>query len=109
MPDLNKALGSKPYHFAKSRFLLTSAMIEALSLKAGDLIQVFILGIFKEPNETNPIPVNIPMVGRVIKTGGTSLGMTVKQNLVKRLELQENYDLLISIEKLRKSSILLNS
>ncbi|MFX1568991.1 MAG: hypothetical protein ACFFCV_11570 [Promethearchaeota archaeon] len=86
------------------RFLLTSAMIEALTLKAGDLIQVFILGIFKDPNQADPISINIPMVGRVIKAGGSSLGMTVKQNLVKRLDLQENYDLLIKIEKLGKSS-----
>ena len=86
------------------RFLLTSAMIEALSLKAGDLIQVFILGIFNAPSQADPISINIPMVGRVIKVGGTSLGMTVKQNLVKRLDLQENYDLLIKIEKLGKRS-----
>lgn len=85
------------------RFLLTSAMIDALSLKVGDLVQVFILGIFKEPNEADSSPVNIPMVGRVIKIGGTSLGMTIKRNLVKRLELQENYDLLVSIERLGKS------
>ena len=86
------------------RFIISPAMIDALSLESGDLIQVSILGLFKSPDQKDPIPLDIPMPGKVIKAGGASLGVTIRKNLVKRLQLNENDELLVSIELLKKRS-----
>lgn len=86
------------------RFIISPAMIESLDLEAGDLIQIIIFGVFKDPDQTDPIPLSIPMPGKVIKAGGASLGVTIRRNIVKRLKLQENDELLVSVEKVKNSS-----
>ncbi len=83
------------------RFLIPNAIVNGLNIEAGDSIQVQIKGIFKEKDQTTPTTTDIPMPGKAIMSGASSLAITVKRNIVERYKLKAGYELVINIEMIR--------
>jgi len=81
------------------RFIIPPPTIDALGLQIGDIVEFEIKRIFKDKDQTIPeTPDFIPKIrGNVISAGGSSLGVTIRKNYVKRYNLKENYDLVIDI------------
>ncbi len=88
----------KQYSEEKSiQFLIPPSIQEGLDIEFGDQLQMQIEGIYKEGMEK--ITVNFPTSGTVIRIGGTSKGITVRKDIVKRFKLKSGYSLQIDFKK----------
>jgi len=82
------------------QFLIPPSIQDGLDISDGDPIQLQIEGIYKEGTEK--ISVNIPTSGTVVKAGGTSKGITIRKDIVKRFKLKAGYSLEIEFQKYAK-------
>ena len=87
------------------KFLCTPAITKPLSLRLKESVQITFLGLFNEPTQWEPIPLDIPMIGTTAKAGSNSLGITIKRNIAMRYNLENDYDMIVNIEKLVQSTI----
>ena len=78
-------------------FLISPSVQDALELDFGDTVQIFITKINIGEQSKTIIP--YPMVGKVIKAGGTSRGVTIKKEIIKLLTLKANQIVEIDIQK----------
>ena len=79
------------------QFLIPPSIKEGLNIDFGDQMQMQIEGIYKEGIER--LPVSFPTSGTVIKIGGTSKGITVRKDIVKRFKLKAGHSLEIDFQK----------
>ena len=79
------------------RFLISPSVQDALNLNFGDTVQILINKITIDEKSTTINP--YPMVGTVIKAGGTSKGVTIKKEIVKLLNLKVDQMIEIDIQK----------
>ncbi len=83
------------------QFLIPPSIQDAEGINDGDTIQLHIEGIYKEGTEK--ISVSIPTSGTVVKAGGSSKGITIRKDIVKRFKLKAGYSLEIEFQKYAKN------
>ena len=79
------------------QFLIPPSIQDGEGINDGDTIQLHIEGIYKEGIEK--IPVSIFTSGTVVKAGGSSKGITIRKDIVKRFNLKAGYSLEIDFQK----------
>ena len=86
------------------RFVIPSAKTEELDLKKGDLVQIHICKIFRQPDYIEAETVDIPMPGRIIVAGSQSLGITIRYDIRERYGLKSGYGIRIDNIVITKKS-----
>ncbi len=82
------------------RFTIVPAMRKDLELNFGDSIQIEIFKIIKKGEP--PLDVSEFMSRKVIKIGGSSIGASIKSNIIKRYQLKAGDEIGIEINLKRK-------
>jgi hypothetical protein len=77
-------------------FVLAGVTLDYLGLDVDDPVEIQIVKVFRSGE---PTEVNIPMMRKIIKVGGSSRGIIIKKNIIDELNLEAGMNIIIEINK----------